>query len=178
MRWLLIVGVVLVAIVVVTITVGALLPRDHVSAMSVRVAATPDMVWSAIADPSGFPGWRSDVQRVELLPPSATGPSWREHGEHGAISYVVETSEPPHRLVTRITDESLPFGGRWEYTLDPSGGNATTVTIVERGWVSNPLFRFVSRFIMGQAATIDAYLRALGHHFGGSDTPTTVAGGA
>lgn len=35
------------------------------------------------------------------------------------------------------------------------------LTITENGEVHNPLFRFVSRFIMGYAATIDACLKAL-----------------
>jgi hypothetical protein len=36
------------------------------------------------------------------------------------------------------------------------------------------VFRFVSRFIMGHTATIDAYLRALGKRFGTEPIPTAV----
>jgi len=52
------------------------------------------------------------------------------------------------------------------------------VTSTARGWVSNPTFRFVSRCVMGHTATLDAYLRALGKHFGSEPTPTVVARGA
>ena len=48
------------------------------------------------------------------------------------------------------------------------------VTITERGSVRNPLFRFVSRFIMGHTASIDLYLRALGEHFGSEPIPQVV----
>ncbi|HMA23731.1 MAG TPA: hypothetical protein VKP00_07045, partial [Gemmatimonadaceae bacterium] len=52
--------------------------------------------------------------------------------------------------------------------------SASRVTIVERGSVYNPLFRFVSRFFMGHTATIDAYLRALGKRFGEEPVPVVV----
>ena len=57
----------------------------------------------------------------------------------------------------------------------PTAPDASRVTITERGWVSNPIFRFVSRFVMGHTSTLDAYLRALGKHFGSEPTPTVVA---
>jgi len=43
--------------------------------------------------------------------------------------------------------------------------------------VSNPLFRFVSRFIMGQTSSMEAYLRSLSKHFGSEAAPTVVAAG-
>jgi hypothetical protein len=40
------------------------------------------------------------------------------------------------------------------------------VRITENGEVYNPLFRFVSRYVIGHNRTIDAYLRALGQATG------------
>jgi hypothetical protein len=37
--------------------------------------------------------------------------------------------------------------------------------VTEHGTVSNPIFRFMSHFIMSQTATIDDYLKALAAHF-------------
>ena len=91
------------------------------------------------------------------------------------MTMAVENAEPPRRMATRIVDENLPFGGRWEYEIAPDGADASRVTITERGWVSNPIFRFVSRFVMGHTSTLNAYLRALGKHFGTEPTPTVVA---
>ena len=175
MKWILIVGGVLAVGVLVIVAIGAVLPRDHVAAMSARVAATPDSVWSALTNPADFPTWRSDVKSVDMLAPTAHGPSWCEHSAQGAITFVVDAAEPPRRLVGRIADKNLPFGGSWEYLVDPDGPSSSRVTIVERGTVYNPLFRFVSRFVMGHTATIDAYLRALGKRFGNEPTPTVVA---
>ena len=174
MKWILIIGGVIVALVLIVVVIGALLPRDHVAAMTARIAASPDTVWKTITDAAAFPSWRRDVTRIETLPPTVNGPSWREHSRNGTLTMVVDAAEPPRRLVARIADDNLPYGGRWEYSITPDGASGSNVTITERGSVYNPLFRFVSRFVMGHTATIDAYLRALGKHFGTEPTPSIV----
>ena len=166
------------ALVALVAIVGALLPRDHVATLTARIAAPPTAVWSVITDPASFSKWRADVIKVELLPATATGPSWREHSRHGAITMAIDLAEPPRKLIGRIADEGLPFGGKWIYEIAPDGDAASRVTITEAGSVYNPIFRFVSRFIMGHTASIDAYLRSLGKHFGAEPTPTVIAGGA
>lgn len=166
------------ALIVIVAIVGALLPRDHVATLTARIAASPDAVWAIITDPAKFPTWRKDVTKVDLLPSAATGPSWREHSRNGTITMVVDLAEPPRKMISRIADEGLPFGGKWIYEIAPDGDSASRVTITEDGSVYNPIFRFVSRFIMGHTATIDAYLRALGRHFGPEPTPSVVTGGS
>lgn len=175
MRVALIIVALLLGLGVAVVAIGALLPRDHVATMTARIAAPPDAVWIAITTPSDFPRWRADVQRVELLPRTPTGPSWREHSKDGAMTMVVDIADPPRHLVTRIADEGLPFGGRWEYRIEPDGAGGSNVTITEHGSVYNPLFRFVSRYIMGHTATIESYLRALGKRFGSEPASVVVA---
>src|SRR5205814_8374696 len=119
-------------------------------------------------------GWRPEVQTVDVLAPTASGPSWREHSRNGAITFVVDVAERPRRWIARIADKDLQFGGSWEYAIEPDGPSGSRITIVERGSVYNPIFRFVSRFLMGQTTTIDAYLRALGRRFGAEPAPSVV----
>jgi uncharacterized protein YndB with AHSA1/START domain len=175
MRLVLAVALVLLGLVAVVTALGALLPRDHVAWMTARIAAAPDAVWMTITTPADFPRWRKDIQRVELLPATPTGPSWREHSKNGAMTMAVDIADPPRHLVTRIADEGLPFGGRWEYRIEPDTAGASTVVITEYGSVYNPLFRFISRYVMGHTATIESYLRALGKRFGSEATPEPVA---
>jgi uncharacterized protein YndB with AHSA1/START domain len=179
MKWILIAGAVIAACVLVVVVVGAMLPREHVAAMTARIAATPDAVWSTLTTPSEFPNWRADVKTVDVLAPTSTGPSWREHSSQGTITFVVDVADRPRRLIGRIADENLPVAGSWEYLVEADGPSTSRVTIVERGSVYNPIFRFVSRLVVGHTASIDAYLRSLGKRFGSEPTPTvaTVAGG-
>jgi len=175
MRWLLYVVGGLVALALLVALVGAMLPRDHVAAVAARIGAPVDTVFATLADPAGFATWRGDVKRVELLPAARTGAAWREYGADRPVAYTVEVSEPPRRLVVRITDTGLPYGGAWEYLVEPDGAAASHVTIVERGSVYNPVFRFVSRFVIGRTATMSTQLRALGRKFGAEPTPQAVA---
>ena len=50
-------------------------------------------------------------------------------------------------------------------------GAGSRVQITEHGEVYNPVFRFVSRFIMGHTTTASAYLKALGARFGATVAP-------
>lgn len=95
---------------------------------------------------------------------------WRETGKDGKITFAVVAADEPRRLVTRITDPKLPFGGSWTYELTQSG-DGCELTVTEHGEVRNLLFRFVSRYVMGHSATIDGYLTALGARFGHPVTP-------
>ena len=175
MKWLLIAGGLLVALILVVVIVGTLLPRDHVATVTARIAGPPDSVWQTITNVAGHPAWRSEVRRVEVLPPTDGMTTWREHSSNGAILMVADRAEPPSRVVTRIADEKLPYGGTWDFVIVPSGDGGSVVTITERGSVYNPVFRFASRFILGHTGTMGTYLRSLGRKFGGDVTPTVVA---
>ena len=165
MKWILFAISVVVLIVAIVVGIGYTLPVAHTASRSVVLGATPPAVWAAITDVPAYPDWRPDVESVEVLPPVHGRPSWREKGGNDAITYAMVRVDPPSRLVTRIADRDLPFGGEWHYELAPEGAG-TRLTITERGEVYNPIFRFVSRFVMGHTATIDAYQQALGTKFG------------
>ena len=74
------------------------------------------------------------------------------------ITYELLESVPPKSVNRRIATENLPYSGSWTYLLERSGA-ATIVRITEDGEVYNPVFRFVSRFVLGQTRTMDAYLQ-------------------
>jgi uncharacterized protein YndB with AHSA1/START domain len=174
MRWVLAGLAVIVVTIAAVMVVGMLLPRDHVATRTARIAAPRDSIWRVLTTPAEYPSWRRDVARVELLPAQRYVAMWREHSRQGAITMAIESESPPQRLVTRIADTTLPFGGSWELDLAADGSDACRVTVTERGSVYNPVFRFVSRFVMGHTATIDAYLRALGTRYGQDVVPTTA----
>jgi hypothetical protein len=158
MKWLIYAGLAVAAIAAMVVLIGMALPKGHVASRKVVVSASPDDVFALIAGPSN---WR-DV-KYELLSDSPL--KWRETESSGdAITYERVETSPPKRIVNRIADPKLPFGGSWTYDLAATG-NATELTITENGEVYNPLFRFVSRFIIGHAATIEKYQRSLTKHF-------------
>jgi uncharacterized protein YndB with AHSA1/START domain len=174
MRWVLGIVGILVVVVLVVVAIGYTLPKAHVASVSARYAAPPEALWATLTDVAAFPQWRNDLRRVELLPDENGQRGWREHGKNDVITYRVVTSDPPRRLVTRIADENLPYGGTWTYELAPADAG-TRLTITERGEVYNPVFRFVSRFILGYTGTMTEVLRAIGAKHGETVAPETVA---
>ena len=137
MKWILIALVVVAAVVTVIAAIGARLPRDHVASRSLALRRPAEEVWLAIMQATAASGVPVDV--VE--------------------------SDPPRRQVTRIKDTEKMFGGTWTITVTPSP-TGSTLTITEAGWVGNPIFRFVSHYVMGHHATMDGMLKDVAKKFG------------
>jgi uncharacterized protein YndB with AHSA1/START domain len=166
MKYFLVAIALLAGIVLFVLVIGALLPEKHTSTAEASFRQPPSAVWQAITDYMKFPGWRTSVSRVQPLSPVNGNPSWIEFDTHAnSIPYEVVDSAPPQRLVTRIADPKLPFGGTWTYEITPTP-TGSTLRITENGEVHNVIFRFMSRFVFGQRSTIETYLRALGTKFG------------
>ena len=175
MKWVAIILGVLVALVLVVALIGAMLPKSHVAVRSARFHRPADELFKTVTDVAAAASWRKDIQRIEMLPPTDSRIAWREVSKNGTVSYdgeVVRSPMPsvPGRFISRITDKNLPYGGEWiiDVAINRDG---SIVTVTENGEVYNVIFRFASKFIMGQTASIDGYLRALGTSVGEDVTP-------
>jgi hypothetical protein len=137
MRWLLYVGVGLAAAIAAVAIVGTMLPRTHMASRRMRLQHAPEEVWPVL---------------MRTL-------------DGSAVPVDVLENRPPVRLVTRVKESERNFGGRWTIDITPaSDGGAprgSTVAITEDGWVANPIFRFVSRFVIGHHATMDGILTSV-----------------
>ena len=170
MIWVYLIGGVVVGLPLLMAIVGSLLPKGHVATRHARFDRSRDEIWKTITDVDGFASWRSDVKAVELLPARDGRTSWVESGTHGKIPFEITEAIAPSRMITTIADPKLPFGGHWVYELSENGA-AATLRITENGEVYNPIFRFMSRFIFSQGATLERYLRDLGTKLGQTVTP-------
>lgn len=154
---LLVVLALFVLSIIIIVLVGAMLPKQHTATRSAIVKATPEQVFALISGPQD---WRTDLKNYSYFDESGRH-MIRETDTHGqAITYEIVQSQPPTLLKRRIADKSLPFGGSWTWQIQPRGSDSN-VTITEDGEVYNPVFRFVSKFIMGHTRTLDIYLAML-----------------
>jgi hypothetical protein len=154
---LLILGVIVLLIAAVVLT-GYMLPKHHIASRAAIFRATPDQLFALIASQQN---WRPDVLHAEL----DNGPNGqrllRETTRDGnKMTYAITAANPPNSLTRTIIGKNLPFDGSWTYTLTPTP-NGTTVRIVEDANIYNPVFRFMSRFILGYTGSMDKYLQAL-----------------
>jgi uncharacterized protein YndB with AHSA1/START domain len=167
--------VAIVAMIGIVALVGSRLPVAHVASRSVVVPAPTDVVFNTMTDFASAPSWRSGLKTVSVTTDATTGRQRvTEESSNGTMTIEVEQVVPPTRLVTRIVGEGLPYGGAWAHALEAQG-NTTRVTITEHGEVYNPIFRFVSKYFMGHASTIDTYLTDLGKKFGTDVAPADAA---
>ncbi|HYD54019.1 MAG TPA: SRPBCC family protein [Gemmatimonadaceae bacterium] len=159
-RVLLGVAALLALAILVVLTIGWLLPVQHRASRAATFSASPEQVFALVTAVERYPSWREGVRRVEVVARGADGSATRfsEESADGTILFEVTERIPARRVVTRIADPSLPFGGRWTFELSPTAGG-TALRITEDGEVYNPLFRFASRYVMGHASSIERWLR-------------------
>ena len=161
MKWVLVILGVLVCLVLIIVIIGYFLPVKHTASVQILVSASPAEVWTRLTDFKGYPAWRKDVKSVDTRSPV----EWVEVNDRGdSLPLKIVGQDPGQRLVTQIQGHNLPFGGGWEFGLKDNGGS-TIVTITENGEVYNPLFRFVSKFIMGHSANLKKYAGFLDKSF-------------
>lgn len=164
LKWIVLVIAVVLAVVGLVEIWGSQLPAEHTAARTVELRQSPKQVWDVIDGP---PTWRPEVTSYELLSADPHR-KWIEYGRHGQkVTYEVVSSDPPQRLVTRIADSHLPFGGSWTYEITPTA-TGSSLTITENGEIYSPVFRLVARYVQGYTATIDNYLKALHAKLGAS----------
>ena len=147
------------AFIAIVVVVGWLLPVRHRASRTATIRARPTQVFSLIADVEAFPAWRSGLKSVDVVSRDSTGRPlrYRERGSNGDILFEFVARDENRRLVSRIADPKLPFGGTWTYELRAAGGE-TELMITEDGEIYNFIYRFVSRYLMGYTRTIDTYL--------------------
>jgi uncharacterized protein YndB with AHSA1/START domain len=149
---------------IATVAIGGMfMSRTHKASRSIMLAAAPEQVWAVITDYPSHPTWRN-LKSIERGPDLNGHPVWREIDKRGEVMPIelIEITAP-RRLVGRIADPNLPFGGTWTWDLTPEG-TGTRVRITEDGEIKPPPFRYIAR-IIGYDMTINQYLKALAAKF-------------
>ena len=165
MKWLLWIFTGFAGILMLITAIGWLLPKQHTLTREARFRQPPEVIWKTITDIDAMPSWREGLKSVKRRPDHNGLPSWSETLDSGTIPFETEISQAPTKLIVRIADPKLPFGGTWRYEIT-SAPDGSTLRITENGEVYNPVFRFLSRFVFGHATTMEAYLRSLAKKFG------------
>ena len=164
-----IIGLVVAVIVLLLLVVlvgGLLLPEEHHASRTLTTKQTPQAIWDAINDHANEPKWRSEVESVTSLGERDGKPVWQENYKDGnKVALMTTEFNPPVRMVRELTDLEGPFSGRWEIDIAPTSAGST-IKVTEIGKVSNPFFRFVSKYIIGHTTFMERYLKGLAGKFG------------
>lgn len=166
MKWVLIALGVLVGLVALMALMGAFVPREHRATSTITLRQPIDSVWLVVRDLGGVPSWWPEIKESVRQPDRNGREIWRQKMSGFDVPLIVIDAAAPTKLVTQIdTSAGGAFGGTWSYDLVPESGG-TRISVTEAGWIGNPIFRFLSRFIFGYYGSLDGYLTALGKKFG------------
>src|SRR3954467_400892 len=92
MKWIAVITGGLLLLVAGVAAVGAMLPRNHKASRTLRVKRMP----------------------------AGGGPVLLQATQTSEVPVDVLESQPPHRLVTRVTEKETNFGGTWTIAIDRS----------------------------------------------------------
>jgi hypothetical protein len=172
MPWYILVPLVLVGLIVVALLAGSMIDRNHKATSTIELRATPAQVWTALTDWRQFQTWRKDLKAVVAFTAPDGKPGWVETSKWGRMPLVTEQAEAERLFVTRIADDTLPFGGTWTHRLEALPGGGTRLSSTEDGFVKPAFFRLMAKVVFGYHKTLNDYQRALANKFGESVTPT------
>lgn len=165
-RGLILVAGILVSLILGILVVGMMLPEEHHASRTLITRQPPQAIWDAINDHANEPSWRDDVASVKSLGERDGKEVWEENYKDGnKVTLMTRESKPPTRMVRELTDLEGPFSGRWVIDIAPTT-DGSKVTITEIGRVSNPFFRFVSKYVIGHTTFMEKYLVGLARKFG------------
>jgi len=86
-------------------------PREHKATCRARFRTGTEALFAVLTDVEAYPSWRADVKSVRWIESIDGKRAFLEEAKHGTVRYAIEASEPPTKLVLRIADDSLPYGG-------------------------------------------------------------------
>lgn len=138
-----------------------MLPREHCVERSRVIGAAPEVVFARIADLEGRVRWVPGLKSVSV---ESGGRFYTEVHGMGPLRMEILEIVAPERMVTRIADEKLEFGGTWTITVVPDG-EGSKVSVREDGFVKSLLFRFFAKYVFGHTRTMDRFLAGLAATF-------------
>jgi len=171
--WILIIAAVVIGIPLILSLIGLTLPKGHIASREARYGQSAETIWQTMTDFANWANWQPGTKSVERAADLNGHPVWVQVSRTGRMPLEVVEFTPPKKMVTRIADDKLPFGGTWTWEITPVDGGCK-LRITEDGEIYNPFFRFMARFIFGYHGTMEGYMKALGKKFGEETTTLAV----
>ena len=149
MRWLFNLVKAVLALLIVLVVVGFLLPDHRHVERSVEVRAAPAQVWPWIAEPRRWSAWspwlaRDPQTRLEYEGPlSGAGAGWRWASDSqgsGHMRFVA--AEPPQTLRYEMTFDDMGMQATGAFVLSPAADGTKVVWQMEAALGRNPLARW------------------------------------
>ncbi len=152
-----------VAVFLAMLAGGLMLPARTAHTRTVRLRATPDVVWSLIADPAGYPAWQDAVSSVDI---DGRAPlRWREYSDDGSVGFEAANVQPPHHFTVHSLGDEAKRRTERVFVLEAEDGG-TLLTYTEQSSTPNPIARFIGRYVNKRRTSADLLLSELANALG------------
>jgi uncharacterized protein YndB with AHSA1/START domain len=161
--WLLGLLIAIVALGAIVFVVGLMIPAEDETVVSITLAAPPHVVWQVLTDYAALGSWQPQYARTELTTSrSGSQPArWRAVFKDGYVVNFEETEyDAPRRLVNKIADKNLPFGGSWTMVLTPVQ-EGTHLTLISKAELPNPFLRIAAKLLARPRPILENVLHEL-----------------
>ena len=145
------------------VLVGWTFPVAETTTNTITINRPPQNVWWILTDYNNASQWHPQFREAVMLSLPGDKPMrWRGTYTDGAVvNFEVVESDFPKRLVERIADNNLPFGGTWTVVIRTDDLRTSVVTVQARAENYNPFNRFVVHLFVNPSAEVDRILKAL-----------------
>jgi uncharacterized protein YndB with AHSA1/START domain len=155
-----------VALLVLGLVVGFLLPGTWQAQRSATIAAPPERVFPLIDSPRSWGEWAplGDVKATFEGPEHGAGATRRwDDPQVGDGVFTIVSAQPDREVQYRVEVQKGKMMTEGTVTLAPAPGGGTTVTWAERGdFGHNPMLGYIARNMdQTQGAEMDGALRKL-----------------
>jgi uncharacterized protein YndB with AHSA1/START domain len=151
-----------VAVYLLLLGAGYVFPSRIEAAARITINRPPENVWWVLTDYNHMAAWHPQYRNATTLTPPGEAPlRWQiEYSDGYVVNAEVVEEKFPSRLVERITDGNLPFGGGWTVELTPVGPN-TEVTVHSKVEIHAPIQRLIVHLLVPAQTELERILEAL-----------------
>lgn len=161
---------VLIFVLILIFAVIALLfftPEQEVVRKTISLAVPQDEVWEKMVNIKEQIVWRSDLKDVQLVEGSSSNPlRWNEILSDGSdISFQTVSIDPLKKF--EIAFQNKFMQGTWEGVLHQASIGNTSLEIIEKVKIHNPIFRTIYHFSDGLEKFAEHWSTQFAASFGG-----------
>jgi len=148
------------------LSVGAMLPREHIVSRSINVAAPQTDVWAVIEDIDHIHDWIPELSPLDRLTDRDGLRIYEGMQGNEPLTLTISEEAGPDRLVAKFELASGARGAVWTLEL-ASSELGTEVSLTEEGFIQAPPVRLYQTMTDGHEQSLDLVLQALKAHIEG-----------
>ncbi|WP_080292102.1 hypothetical protein [Clostridium botulinum] len=156
MKFILFILIAFMAILLLLLIIGLLLPKDRIAKRVVTFSSDINTVWDVVTNNEDY-DWRSDISKIEILD---NGDSWIEYALNGShINFDILKKNDCKEYDFNMNNKM--FTGKFTSRFEKSATENAKVEFVESISIKNPILKPISYLFFDIQGFQDTYISDL-----------------